>query len=451
MAPFSIRSPGLSKQSWIFIIIFVSAILGRPHDHPQTPAPGNTSHLENLKLHIYNTTIIPPVCPSGGIEICSEVDIANKNRLLSTVSTNLTIDAAQTTTSTSHEATKTPIDLLETPINIEDLKKDTAAAAAVDENNPKKLEPTSQKRIEVPPEFFYKAGTMEIYCPQGLESLKHARQFTLEPRHINPEVWRITDEPRWNRIVDLLRRAVRADEPLTPKIHKEVMPSILMGLDKCRNSCKCDKEGRIVPHNFLAPENANRLYKGTQKWKSSCENPYQAAICFYVLGCTCTVELDSHKVPGPEYANQDIYAFARAIERIPPQFRFRPQDGGSEAWNGWIVDESRRQVPGQRIGFSWNYMPIRQGQAPHYQNSGVLTPRQVAQLNREQVPPMYGPDGEELYTPEIPIDPWAADPRRNVLMAAVTLPEYPRPPPYRGWFHDMSPPYSRDPPPGHQR
>ncbi|KAF3108320.1 hypothetical protein TWF706_002208 [Orbilia oligospora] len=403
MAPFNIRSPGLSKQPWIFIIIFAPAILGRPHDHPQSPAPGNTSHLENPKLPVYNTTIVPPICPSGGIEICSDVDIANKNRLLPTVSANLTIDAAQTTTSASHEATKTPIDLLETPIDIEDLKKDTTTTT-VDKNDPKKLEPTSQKRIEVPPEFFYKAGTMEIYCPKGLESLKHARQFTSEPRMVDLEIWRIFDKARWDRIVDLLRRATRADELLTPNIHKEVMPSILMGLEKCKKAC-----------------------------------------------CACSVELDSHKVPGSEYANQDIYAFARAIERIPPQFRFRPLDGGYEVWDGWTVDDSRRQVPGQRIRPSWNHMPLRSGQPPRYQNSGVLTPRQVAQLNRELVPPMYGPDGEELYTPEITTDPWATDYRRNVLLALAAVPEYPRPPPYRGWFHDMSPPYSVDPPPGHQR
>ncbi|KAF3147829.1 hypothetical protein TWF569_005941 [Orbilia oligospora] len=403
MAPFNIRSPGLSKQPWIFIIIFAPAILGRPHDHPQSPAPGNTSHLENPKLPVYNTTIVPPICPSGGIEICSDVDIANKNSLLPTVSANLTIDAAQTTTSASHEATKTPIDLLETPIDIEDLKKDTTTTT-VDKNDPKKLEPTSKKRIEVPPEFFYKAGTMEIYCPKGLESLKHARQFTSEPRMVDLEIWRIFDKARWDRIVDLLRRATRADELLTPNIHKEVMPSILMGLEKCKKAC-----------------------------------------------CACSVELDSHKVPGSEYANQDIYAFARAIERIPPQFRFRPLDGGYEVWDGWTVDDSRRQVPGQRIRPSWNHMPLRSGQPPRYQNSGVLTPRQVAQLNRELVPPMYGPDGEELYTPEITTDPWATDYRRNVLLALAAVPEYPRPPPYRGWFHDMSPPYSVDPPPGHQR
>ncbi|TGJ65765.1 hypothetical protein EYR41_009710 [Orbilia oligospora] len=450
MAPFNIRSPSLSKQPWIFIIIFAPAILGRPHDHPQPPALGNTSHLENPKLPIYNTTIIPPICPSGGIEICSDVDIANKNRLLPTVSANLTIYAAQTTTSASHETTKTPIDLLETPIDIEDLKKDITTNT-VDKKDPKKLEPTSQKRIEVPPEFFYKAGTMEIYCPKGLESLKHARQFTSEPRMVDLEIWRIFDKARWDRIVDLLRRATRADELLTPRIHKEVMPSILMGLEKCKKACKCDKEGRIVPNTFLAPENANRLYRGTPRWKSSCENAFQAAICFFVLGCACSVELDSHKVPGSEYANQDIYAFARAIERIPPQFRFRPLDGGYEVWDGWTVDDSRRQVPGQRIRPSWNHMPLRSGQPPRYQNSGVLTPRQVAQLNRELVPPMYGPDGEEIYTPEITTDPWATDYRRNVLLALAAVPEYPRPPPYRGWFHDMSPPYSVDPPPGHQR
>ncbi|EGX54194.1 hypothetical protein AOL_s00004g227 [Orbilia oligospora ATCC 24927] len=407
MAPFNIRSPGLSKQPWIFIIIFASAILGRPHDHPQPPAPGNTSHLENPKLPVYNTTIIPPICPSGGIEVCSDVGIANKNRLgLPTVSANLTIDAAQTTTSASHEATKTPIDLLETPINIEDidLKKDTSTTTTVDKNNPKKLEPTSQKRLEVPAEFFYKAGTMEIYCPRGLESLKHARQFTTEPRMVDLEIWRIFDKPRWDRIVDLLRRATRADELLTPKIHKEVMPSILMGTEKCKRAC-----------------------------------------------CACSVELDSHKVPGSEYAHQDIYAFARAIERIPPQFRFRPVDDGYEVWDGWTVDESRRQVPGQRIRPSWNHMPLRSGLPPRYQNSGVLTPRQVAQLNQELVPPMYGSDGEELYTPEITPDPWATDYRRNVLLTLAAVPEYPRPPPYRGWFHDMSPPYSLDPPPGHQK
>ncbi|KAK6508522.1 hypothetical protein TWF506_010608 [Arthrobotrys conoides] len=461
MAPFNIKSLYPSGNSVYFIITLASVVLGRPQNQPQPPKNNSQLASTSSEIPVYNNvTTTPTICPSANVEICH---VANKISLLPTAPANATADA-----------------MLLARSNVEYEVKSTTAAAAADSshapnrhlghlknttavdstNSTKELEPMSQKRVDIHYSFFYKTGTMEVVCPSSRRSLQNVKDITRSgPVIIETSRWGV-DPDMFARAVNDLKKSLYLDVPTSVGNYNLAIKTTHELLKNCERACKCNKDPQIVPVNANSNvrEDRNKNYKSSRKYKTGCATNYQAAICEKVLRCYCRVELDSKKKPGKEYNDQSIYDFAYAIDSIPIPLRTRRVSSGHDvpAWNGWVVDRIRRQVPNQRIGFSVDYIHGR----PVPRNSGVLNPRQVAQLRQQQSPAMFGPDGGQLYNPndddDGDDDGFAA--LRTVLEEIIgednSIPDPDlEPPVYRDNIYDYSlpryggsgpPPYDRD-------
>ncbi|KAK6507033.1 hypothetical protein TWF481_005486 [Arthrobotrys musiformis] len=402
-------------------IIFISAVLSAPA--PQSKPTESTTISQPIASgpSMYNGTL-SYVCLASSNGICNT---ATKTSLLPTGSlnpnidvtlatalANFTIDKALPTTSV-----KTPIDGALAVANA----SETVTAALNPSGIPKSLDlgkpqnttavnttdtweqPQSAKRVNPGPSFFYQEGGMRIDCPTPKSIYDSARRIVgsrTPPGELYP--WHISRE-QWGLVIDSMRRVLKLDaQPVSNNVHRGIMASISTLKSDCRRGCLCDSTARIIPSSQGDAESSNLGLKsgknaaGRRVFSRPCNSAVNAARCAIIIGCWCTATLLSDVRPGPEYADADINAFARAIDRIPVSIRRAPYN---RDWPGWLVDDTRAQHPQQRVRYSLDVFTPPDPENPQYlpMNNGVLAPENV--VNRQRDPPLFGPNDQTLYIP----------------------------------------------------
>ncbi|KAK6334933.1 hypothetical protein TWF718_010373 [Orbilia javanica] len=413
MIPFKPMPQYLLTQYFYVFVIIASTAVCLPH----TTSPGELTELTAQPTSsgfVFDNTTIPSLCPSEDGEGCIVFTSKPPSPLTQTTTINATTNAIPSTADSSKATAATvyppviPTDLGSlkniTFTNTTDIGRATPHGSTP--TDPQEQTPTRPHQRTAPaigPGFFYVGRGMSIRC----RNRHHVMQNIIsmfknnELPAPNPFIWTVSRE-LWAQKMNSARKTLQIDKPMDGRIYSRGVSYVGLYQRRCTEQCLCSQRGHIG--RFREDREFNWNNPGWTnfglRWNPlegpqarDCREDYQAARCFYLWGCFCHAVLSERTRPGPELNGLSLEDFANAIDRIPPIVRNFEQN---QDWAGWFPDDSRAQFPGQRIGFSRDHSvyPSRP------LDNGILTPEQLAQLQREQLPAMYEGDGRRVFTPE---------------------------------------------------